>query len=147
MNLSKNIAISRVLNAVAAGTSAQTSSAVDMTGYEGCLFIASFGALTATQVTSIKAQQSSDDGSSDAYADLTGTLVGPLADADGNKLLVLDVYRPRDRYLKCIVNRATANAVIDGVIAIRYGARVQPTVQGSTVAFIETHASPAEGTA
>lgn len=50
-------------------------------------------------------------------ADLEGSLVGPLADADGNKLLVLDVHRPRERYVNCVVNRATGNAVIDGVIA------------------------------
>jgi hypothetical protein len=41
----------------------------------------------------------------------------------------------------------TADATIDGVIAIQYGARVLPTSQDSTVAGIETHVSPAEGTA
>lgn len=142
-----NCVVQRVLNAVAAGTTDQTSSAVDMEGFEGCFFIALFGTLTATQVTSIKAQQSSDDGGSDAYSDLEGTSVGPLADADSNKALVLDVYRPQKRYLKCVVDRGTANAVIDGVFAIKYGARKAPVSNGSTVSASEVAISPDEGTA
>lgn len=141
------INVSRVLNAVAAGTSDQNSSSVDMAGYEGVLFVALFGTLTATQVTSIKAQSSSDDGSTDTFADLEGTAVGPLTDSDGNKMLLLDVFRPDERYVRCVVDRGTANAVIDGVIAIRYGARSIPTTQGSTVMAAESHVSPAEGTA
>lgn len=145
--LKDQVSISRVLNAVAAGTSVQTSSAVDMQGFDGCLFILAVGALTEDQVTSLKAQQSSDDGVVDGYSDLAGTLVGPLDDADGNKLLVLDVFRPEKRYLKAVVNRSTANAVIDGVIAIKYSARSLPTSQGASVAAAEAHVTPAEGTA
>lgn len=141
------VSISRVMNAVAAGTTVQTSSAIDMQGYEGVLLIAALGTLTDTQVTALKAQQSDDDGSSDAYGDLEGTLVGPMANDDDNQLLVLDVYRPAKRYLKAVVNRATANAVIDGVIAIRYGARELPTDQPASVAFSEAHVTPDEGTA
>jgi hypothetical protein len=146
-NLSKAGKITRVMNAVAAGITSQNSSSVDMLGFDGVMFIALFGALTATQVTSIKAQQSSDDGSTDAYDDLIGTLVGPLADADGNKILVLDIQRPQKRYVRCVVNRATANAVIDGVLAVQYRAAKMPTTQPTSVASIETHLSPAEGTA
>ena len=147
MNLSKNTKIKRVMNAVAAGTTDQNSSSVDMQNYEGVLFLAAFGTLTASQITQMKAQQSSDDGASDAFADLLGTLTGPLADADGNKLLVLDVFRPRERYVRCVVDRGTANAVIDGVIAIQYGARKGETTHDVTVKSAETHISPAEGTA
>lgn len=144
MNLLTNVKITRVMNAVAAGTTDQESSSVDMQGYDGVLFVAAFGALTATQVTSINAAQSTDDSS---FADLEGTKVGPLADADGNKLLVLDVYRPQERYVRCHVDRATANAVIDGVIAIQYCGSKAPITQGTTVAGSESHQSPAEGTA
>ena len=45
------------------------------------------------------------------------------------------------------MTRGTADAVIDGVIAIQYGARVLPAAQDATVAGIETHVSPAEDTA
>lgn len=145
-NLLKDCNITRVMNAVAAGTSAQNGSAVDMSGYDGVLFVAAFGALTATQVTSLKAQQDTDSGMGTA-ADLAGTLVGPLADGDGNKCLVLDIYRPKERYVRPVVSRGTANAVIDGVIAIQYRSRKGPVTQGATIAFAEQHVSPDEGTA
>lgn len=148
-HLLDEVKISRIMNAVAAGTSDQTSSAIDMAGFDGVLIVAAVGALTATQVTSLKAQQSSDDGGSDAYGDLAGTSVGPLADTDGNKMLVLDLFRPEKRYVKAIVDRGTANAVIDGVFAIQYTARSLPVAQATAagVAFSEKHATPAEGTA
>lgn len=145
---SKACKVIRVLNATAAGsTDITTAAAVDTKGYEGVAFLGAFGALTATQVTSMKAQQSSDNGVADGFSDLAGTKLGPLADADGNKLLLLDVFRPQKRYVKPIINRATANAVVDGVFAILYGAREEPITSDSTVKETELHVSPAEGTA
>lgn len=147
MNLSKGIKITRALNAVAAGTTSQNGSILDMSGFDGVMFVAAFGALTATQVTSLKAQQGALIGGGD-MADLAGSSVGPLADADSNKCLVLDVYRPLEQYVRPVVVRGTANAVIDGVIAIQYSTRVKPTVQdAATIAASELHISPDEGTA
>lgn len=146
MNLSKEIKITRVVNATAAGTTDIEGSVLDMSGFEGVVFIALFGTLTATQVTSLKAQQGAASDMSDA-ADLEGSSVGPLADTDGNKCLVLDVYRPQERYVRCVVDRGTANAVVDGVIAIQYGPRTKPTINDSTVKVAELVISPDEGTA
>ncbi len=143
--LGKNTKIIRVMNAKAAGETAQDGTTVDMQNFEGVLFVALFGTLTATQVTSIKAQQSTVKAS--GFSDLEDTKVGPLADDDGNKALVLDVKRARERYVRLVVSRATANAVIDGVIAIQYGPRKAPTAHDSTVVASEAHTSPAEGTA
>lgn len=136
----------RVMNAAAAGTSDQNSSVVDTAGYEGVRFIALFGTLTATQATSIKVQQGTLADGSD-MADLEGSAVGPLADADSNKMLVAEVYRPRERYVRCVVDRGVANAVIDGVLAELYGPRVMPVTKDATVSAQEASASPAEGTA
>lgn len=136
----------RVLNAVAAGTTDQNCTIVDMKGYEGVRFVALFGALTATQVTQLKLQQGTQAGGGD-MADLAGTNVGPLADGDGNKMLSVEVIRPRERYIRCVVDRGTANAVIDGVIAELWGPAVEPVTQDASVAFSEVHLGPAEGTA
>lgn len=149
MNLSKQVKITRHSNAVAAGTSDITPSAgINMAGFEGCLFLVEFGTITSSAVTSIKVQQSSDDGSSDAYGDLEGTSV-TVADTDDNKIAYVDVYRPGKQYLKLIVDRDTANAVVDGITAIQYGARALPPAHDSTTVLSgsEVHASPAEGTA
>lgn len=140
------IEVQRVMNAVAAGTTDQNGTVIDTMGYEGVLFVAAFGTLTATQVTSLKAQQGVQSDGSD-MADLAGTSVGPLDDADGDKVLVLDVHKPDERYVRCVVDRGTANAVIDGVVALLYGPRTAATAQGATVAAAEAHTSPAEGTA
>lgn len=145
--LSDDVAIDRVLDAVAAGTTVQNGTGVDMSGYDGVLFVLTVGTLTATQVTALKAQQSSDDGSADTYADIEGSLVGPLGDDDDNDMLVLDVFRPEEQYVRPVVNRATANAVIDGVIAIRYKAKDLPVIQGARVIDLHQLADPVAGTA
>ena len=141
-SLLSNTEISRVMDAKAAGTTAQDSTAVDMQNFEAVMFVAAFGTLTATQVTSIKAQQATS--SSGTFTDLDGTKVGELDDDDGNKLLVLDVKNPTERYVRCVVSRGTANAVIDGVVAIQYGPRKKPTSQGSTVSASVAVTGPAE---
>lgn len=147
MNSANNEKVIRVMNGVAAGTSVQTSSVIDTQGYEGVKIYTAFGTITSGAVTSVKIQQSSDDAVADAYDDLTGSSI-TVADTDDNKVTVHDMYRPGKRYLKVVVSRATQNAVIDGVVAVLYGARKKPTTDDSTtVVTRETWVSPAEGTA
>ena len=146
MNLSKNVKVTRVMNGVAAGTTDQNSSIIDMSGWDGVLFLAAFGVITATAVTSIKVQQDTDPAGG-TMADLAGTAV-TVADDDDNQVAGVDVYRPRERYVRLVIDRGTANAVIDGVVAIQYRGSKAPSVHdATTVVAIETHASPAEGTA
>lgn len=145
MNLINEVQIDRVMNAVAAGVTNQNGSVSDMQGYDGIMYIAFFGAITATGVQGLKAQQGVQPDLSDG-ADLAGSLVA-VPDTGSNKCAVLDVYRPQERYLRPVVTRATANAVIDGVVAIKYKARSKPTVQAATVAASKLIVSPAEGTA
>lgn len=148
-NLSNAIDIIRHNNAAAAATTDVTpSTAVDMAGYEGCIFIFLFGTITSGAVTSCKVQQSSDSGGSpDGFSDLEGSAV-TVADDDDNQVVVIDVYRPTKRYLLGIIDRGTQNAVVDGILAIPYGARTQPVPHSSaTVVSVEVHASPDEGTA
>lgn len=134
----------RSINATAAGITDINGTGVDTQGYEGVLFIASLGTLTATQVTSLKAQHSKDDGSADAYVDATGAATGNAADADSNKLLVLDVRNPQRRYVRPVLKRATANAVVDGVVAILYSTKKAPTTQlAAQVAASKVVSSPA----
>lgn len=146
LSLLNNARIQRCLNAVAAGTTSQNGSGVDTSNAETVTFIAEFGSIAAGAVTGLKAQGSDDDGSSDAYADLEGTLV-EIADDEGNKILVLEIVRPKSKWVRPVVVRGTANAVIDGVIAITTLTRVTPVTQGSTVAASKSVVSPAEGTA
>ena len=148
MNLSKAVKITRVENAVGAGSSDENGDSVDMQNWEGVMFVFMAGTMTGTQVTTLKAQGSSDDASSDAFADLEGTQTDAMADNDGDQVVILDVYKPIERYIRPVVERATANAVIDGVIAIQYGPLKKPTTHDATT--VQTSllvVSPAEGTA
>jgi hypothetical protein len=116
-----------------------------MDGFEGVMFLAAVGALTATQVTELKAQSAPDNST---FNDIAGSHVGPLADANSNCVLLLDIYRPQQRYVRPVVVRGTANAVIDGVFAIQYGAKVQPTTNDPTTVIGGVYLkSPALGTA
>lgn len=139
--------IIRVMNAVAAGVTSQTSSAVDMTGWDSVEFVALLGSLTVSQVTKLKAAQSSDDAGADDYTDLAGSATAQFADAHSNKLGRLEINRPLKRYVKCTIVRGTANAVIDGMIAILRRARKVPIAQDASVAVSKSLNSPAEGTA
>ena len=115
----------------AAGTTDLTSDSVDMAGYDGVLFIAHMGAITSSAVTSLKAQQSSDDGDADSFADLAGASVTIPDDGD-DSCFVLDVYQPRERYVLCVLDRGTQNAVLNGIIAIPYRANSRPITPTST---------------
>lgn len=147
-----SVKVTQVMAAVTAGTTVQNSAGVDMLGFQGVVFLAAFGALTANQVTSIQAQHADAMNATAVLTtpgNLTGTLVGPLADNASNKCLMVEVNRPTKRYVGCTVNRATANAVINGVWAIQYGADYKPTTQDSTSFPVasEIHISEPTGTA
>jgi len=146
VNLSKETKISQVITptAGAAGTSDINSSIIDMSGFEGVLFAVTFGAITGGAVTSIKVQQGAASDMSDA-ADLEGS-AQTIADTDDEKVFYVDVARPLERYVRLVVDRGTANAVVSSAIAVQYSPRNQPTSHGSGVSG-ETHVSPAEGTA
>jgi hypothetical protein len=120
--LSTSVLPIRVSNAVAAGTSAVNSAWVDCANADGVRFIAMLGALTANQVTSLKLQGACLANQADA-ADLKDSSSGNViqtanaADTDTNKILVVEVYKPKVRYVRAVVNRGTANAVVDGILA------------------------------
>ena len=142
MDLSKAAVFTRVSNAVAAGTSDVESSSVDMKGFQSVAFTVAMGAITTAAVTSAKLQGSSDNSS---FSDLEGTGV-TIADDDDNQIFVLDIDNPRHRYIKCVVDRGTQNAVVDSIVAAQYGAQIEPVTQPATTTVEYNHA-PAAGTA
>lgn len=134
--------------AVSAGTDdVLTSEAIDMAGWTAAKIYIGFGAITAGATTTVKLQQSSDNGSVDTYADLEDSGQAVAAD-DDNQVVVFDVVRPREQYLKVITTRADENAVVDFLLVVFYGGRKEPTSDDSaTVVARKVLVSPAEGTA
>ena len=128
----------RVSNAVAAGTTAIDCATLDMQGFESVVGECALGALTATQVTALKAQAGNKSDSSD-MADLAGAVTAAAADADGNKLLVLEVVKPTNfRYVRFVVSRGTANAVIDSVVATQFFSHKPPESDDATTVSATT---------
>lgn len=142
--LSNGVEIKSAAATTGAGTSDVNGSEIDMQNYEGVLFIAKFG--TAASDNTIKAQQSAEQGgaSPDVYSDLAGTKVGV---GSSDELVWLDIYRPRERFLRMVALRGTSTT-LDWAVAIKYGPRKGP-VDNTTAGTIhgEAHRSPAEGTA
>lgn len=130
----KNGMFDKVLVATAAGTAdTLTGDILDMQGYDSVVLVAILGDVTATSVLTLKAFCGDAPALGDgAYKTATATVTADATSAD-NKLLVLDVIRPGKRYVRADLVRATANAVVDGIIAYRYNARNAPTTQPSDV--------------
>lgn len=145
-NILSRCKLTRVSNAVAAGTSAVNSSVVDMSGFDGVTFQVAVGAIVSGAATSLKIQQGQESDGSD-MADLAGSSI-TIGDTDDNKLFAVEIVQPRERYLRCVVSRATQNATIDSITAIQSVAAEEPTTHdSSTVGGTEIHLAPAEGTA
>lgn len=144
----KNEKLIRCKNAVAAGATDITDAAgVDASGFEEVVFLIVFGTITGSAVTSVKLQQSEDDGSSDGYSDIEGSSV-VVADTNSNKVVIVSVRRPKKKWVKPYVDRGTQNAVVDGIFAILRHPRVAPVTQDSTVVTTSKElAGPNEGTA
>jgi len=142
--LLNDLQIDRVLIDTAAGQAATGSDILDMANYEGVIFIAKLGDVSSGSVVTLNAQQNTANSTS-GMATLSGsaTFTAGASDADDD-LLILDVYRPRERYVRALLTSGTANAVKNGIIAIRYGSRTKPTTQGATVLASATLVSAAE---
>lgn len=136
LNLSFYGEISKPSAAVAAGTSAVNGTGVAMAGYENVLFIACIGDVLDTGTLALKAQTCTDAGGTGA-ADITGATTSTFtADATSgdNKILVLDVIRPNGTFVRPVLTRGVANAVVENIVAIRYGYKKPPVPQALSVA-------------
>lgn len=146
--LAHNTKITRCIDATAAGTSNVAGTGIDMSGFNGACFVVAFGTITASAVTAVTLEQSSDDGASDAYSSIAGTSVS-VADTDDTSMAYVDLIRPTKRYVRVYVTRSVANAVIDAGVCLQYGGHAKRPVthDAATVANGEVHDDAAEGTA
>ena len=144
--LSDNVKITKVKDASAAGQTAINSDPVDMAGYDGVLFVTNAGAITGSGVQSIKAQQDTVVGMGTA-ADLEGSSIA-IADDDDNQGFYLDIKRPKERFVRAVISRATQDSAFGPIWAIQYRGRSFPVTNNvANVLTGEKWESPAEGTA
>ena len=135
MNLIKNVKITRVAASAVAAQTEVVSDVLDMTGYDGVMFVALTGDVTTGCVLTLTGKGNSANSASsptpvtqkatDAF-----TADGTTADS---KALIVDIYDPMLQYAFASLTRTTANAVVDGIIAIQYSAELRPTAQAASV--------------
>lgn len=143
-----NISLNYIDDLEAASSSIDSDSAiVDTANYDGCLFICPITDSAATGVATMTVEQNSAN-SGTGMAALSGAqaqATSAVNDDLNGKLLVVDVYRPRERYLRVNRTSATANIAFGDVTAILYNGRKAPITQDSgEVADSAIAISPAE---
>lgn len=147
MNLSKNVLIKEVMAPVAAGSSIdENSDILDMANWDGVVFIVPVTDSAATGVATLTIEQNtanSDTGMA-ALSGATATATSAENDDLNNKLLIVDVYRPRERYVQGVVTSATANIAFGNMIAVQYKGRKPPVTADSSVLQATLVVSPAE---
>lgn len=144
--LSKSVEIKWLKGAVAAAANTDDDSAiVDTQGFDGVLFVCPIIDSVQTGVASLIVEQNTANSAS-GMAALTGMTAQATSAANDDlngKVLIADVYRPMERYLR--VNRvsATANIAFGDVIALLYHGRMGPAAQAEAAAIVAA-ASPGE---
>ena len=109
----------------ASGSADRTGTAIDTDGYEGCCIIVKFAAIEADAVTDIYASEDDAVGLG-TKATIAGTSQ-TVADDDDNQVFVIDIKRPKKRYLALEVNKDASHATAESAVAILYGAQSRPT--------------------
>lgn len=133
MNLGTDISVTQGVDITdgAAGSTDLNGIGVDTQGYEGVLVITQLGTLTSTCVGSIKLQMADDSAFSVNLNDVAGSGYTIVQASDGNKSVIHDLFRPRQRYVRAVVKRATANIVVAGQHVVLYGGpKKKPATQG-----------------
>jgi len=147
-NIAKDIQIRSAGDAIALASNTNSlGTAIDTDGFDGALFIVPIADSVATGVASASVEQSEASGS--GYAALVGDDVSATCavnDDINNKFLVIDVNKPKERYLKLRRTSATANIAFGNALCVLYGPRGKPTALGDIIAAaaLSRVMSPAE---
>lgn len=124
--LSEDVKVSLIQAPQDDGQGDPTSTSVDMAGWDGCLFVGIVGVITTTGTVLLAVQQSADNVNFNA---LVGATAQADLAADSDKMLMIDVQNPTDRYLNTLLTRAAANSIYGGTIAIQYRGKNLPCTQ------------------
>lgn len=112
--LTDNVKITKLADHSAANTTAITSAELDMAGFEGVVFVSSFGTAAANNVFTLH-QSVAPAGEAASVA--------LIASGTSDEDVILDVqWNPAYRYAKVVATRGTSST-IESMWAIQYGAR------------------------
>jgi hypothetical protein len=122
-----------VENSVSAGKATTVGEIVDTAGFGGACFIYKLGSVTDASAITLKIYQGTDSTVSDA-AEISGASAAiASASTDSEQMLVVDVIKPRERYLRPTIVVGTQNAEIDWGLCILYNPSEIPVTQTSAL--------------
>lgn len=130
----------------AANNTDGNSTRIDMAGYEGVVFFTTITDCVSGGVATLKVEQNTADSDTSMAAIAGATVSATSAQNDdlNGKVLAVDVYRPRERYVQAVRVSATQNIAFGEVYAILYGAKSLPVSAHSTVSASASVSSAAE---
>jgi hypothetical protein len=133
LNLGYEGEVIRVYDAdTIAGNATDTTSVVDMAGYEAVVFLVIAGDIGVAGLTAVAEQDENDDVAFPDEEELEGTEIA-FANADDDLVGIIDVGKPANRYIRVSMTAGANDCDIDAVLAIKYRARDLPVTQGVTV--------------
>jgi hypothetical protein len=146
--LAQQVGLAEAGDAVAAGSTIDDEGVViDTQNYEGCVFATKITDSVITGVAKLIVEQSVDTNKANMaeLAGATATLTSGANDDLNGKWLIVDVFRPAERYLMARRTSATANIAFGDVLAILYGKKGKlPVTDPTSVGHKVVVASPAE---
>jgi hypothetical protein len=139
--LLKNCQIDYVGALITAASSTDgNSTRLDMAGFDGVMFFTTITDCVSGGVATLKVEENTSDADSGMTL-ITGA--SAAATSAGNDdlngmLLIVDVYRPRERYVQGVRVSATQNIAFGEIHAIRYKSRKGPITQSATTVAAST---------
>lgn len=111
----------------ATGTASLTTEEVDVLGWSGLRFMVCLGVVEALVVDppaaagtiAVKLQGCATQ--SGTYVDTVGATATTLADADDNKMVLIEVDRPLNRYYKAVITITGAGGAVDAALVELFG--------------------------
>lgn len=116
---------------------------VDMANHEWVIGIVKFAAIATGATTNVHWEQSTDNSS---FADLEGTAI-TVADDDDNQIFASLLIKPRERYVRMVIDKDASNATAEVLVYVVGGGKTLPEFASVTDDItVEINVSPPEGT-
>lgn len=137
--LSDNVKIMEVLTLDAAANNTDANSdRIDMSGWDGIVFLVPITDSDATGVATLKVEANTVDSDSGMVAITGASAAATCVSGDdlNDTLLIVDVYRPQKRYVQGVITSSVANIAFGNTIAIQYKGSKFPVTQHASVKTI-----------
>jgi len=105
---------------------------IDCQGYEVLLVVVEAGDM-GTGTTTVKLQESSDDGDADAYADITSATVALAAAGENEPYLIEVNLSERERYIRAFASETNADGLVSATFCLMTGRHLPPTQDNTVV--------------